>query len=176
MIEARRQSRFSGQQIRHDSELGSDQVGNISVNPLDLKKIFGLVAVAIVVAFTVSTSAAARDADADADAEYEEEYSAQEAAIREARASRDETLAFMPSLAMSWGSYNQSISGTTSQLLPDGMGGTQTTAFERVAGDSLITEYFQFTGRLHTPLKLDNLPTKPRLFLSGAFRSLWPLA
>jgi len=100
VIEARRQSRFSGQQIRHDSELGSDQVGNISVNPLDLKKIFGLVAVAIVVAFTVSTSAAARDADA----EYEEEYSAQEAAIREARASRDETLAFMPSLAMSWGS------------------------------------------------------------------------
>ena len=163
MREARRQSRFSGQQIRHDSELGSDQVGKISVNPLDLNKNFGLLAVAIVAAFTMSASAAARDTDA----EYEEEYSAQEAAIREARASRDETLAFMPSLAMSWGSYNQSISGTTSQLLPDGMGGTQTIAFERVAGDSLITEYFQFTGRLHTPLKLDNLPTKPRLFLSG---------
>lgn len=135
------------------------------MNPLDLNKTFGLLAVAIVAAFTMSTSAAARDTDADA--EYEEEYSAQEAAVREARASRDETLAFMPSLAMSWGSYNQSISGTTSQLLPDGMGGTETTAFERVAGDSLITEYFQFTGRLHTPLKLDNFPAKPRLFLSG---------
>ena len=163
MIEARRQSLLIGQQIKHDSELGSDRVGNISVNPLDLKKKIGRVAVAMVAAFTVSTSAAARDADA----EYEEDYSAQEAAIREARASRDETLAFIPSLAMSWGSYNQSISGATSQLLPDGTGGTRTAPFERATGDSLITEYFQFTGRLHTPLKLDDFPAKPRLFLSG---------
>jgi hypothetical protein len=39
-------------------------------------------------------------------------------------------------------------------------------SFPQGSGDSFISEFFQFEGKLYTPLQLD-VPTKPRLFLSG---------
>lgn len=67
-----------------------------------------------------------------------------------------ESLSWMPSLAVSWGAYSQSMDGTTisseSTITPS-------------TGDSLITTMFQFEGKLHTPLQLD-VPSRPRLFVT----------
>ncbi len=72
----------------------------------------------------------------------------------------DATVPWMPSFAFSFGSYNQKISGDTS---------TNTSAIPAGTGDSFISEFFEFTGRLHTPLELD-IPSKPRLFLSAGIQ------
>lgn len=70
----------------------------------------------------------------------------------------DEELLFMPTLSISFGSYNQSIDGDTR---------TTSSALPPATGDSLISEFFEFTGRLHTPLKLDDVWSKPQLFLTA---------
>ena len=68
-----------------------------------------------------------------------------------------EDAAWMPSFSISFGVHNQSISGDTTSTA---------SSFAREDGDSLITEFFQFGGKLHTPLEFD-IPTRPRLFLSA---------
>ncbi len=65
-------------------------------------------------------------------------------------------LEWMPSLAISWGAYSQSMDGTTT---------SSESTITPATGDSLITTMFQFEGKLHTPLQLD-VPSKPRLFLT----------
>ncbi len=64
---------------------------------------------------------------------------------------------WMPSIAIAVGVLNQQISGDTSADSGD---------FPREGGDSLISEFFDFEFKVHTPLMLD-IPTKPRIFLMG---------
>jgi hypothetical protein len=71
----------------------------------------------------------------------------------------DKGAGWMPSLAISWGAFSQSIDGETLSSEGDLEPGT---------GDSFITTLFQFEGKLHTPFQLD-IPSlgKPRLFVTA---------
>lgn len=62
---------------------------------------------------------------------------------------------WMPSFSISVGVHTQSMSGDTSSTNTD---------FPREDGDSFITEFFQFQGKLHTPIRFGS-PTWGRLFL-----------
>jgi hypothetical protein len=76
---------------------------------------------------------------------------------QEADGDGDAENAWLPSLALSFGIHNQGLDGdvtATTGTIPPGN------------GDSLISEYFQATTRLDTPLILD-VPTRPRIFLTG---------
>lgn len=78
----------------------------------------------------------------------------------EVEADVDETAAWMPSFGISVGVHNQSISGDTSATSGD---------FPREDGDSLITEFFQFQGKLHTPLAVGRNDWL-RVFLVAGFQ------
>jgi hypothetical protein len=91
---------------------------------------------------TLAAGAAAQSGDADM--------------LDEDRESEKEELEWMPSLAISWGAYSQSMDGTTT---------ASESSITPSTGDSLITTMFQFEGKLHTPFQLD-VPSKPRLFMT----------
>ena len=69
--------------------------------------------------------------------------------------------AWSPAASFSFGVINQSISGNAA---------TTEVAFPRAGGDSFISEYFQFEGKLYTPLQLSGFPTKPRVFLTAGLQ------
>ena len=79
-------------------------------------------------------------------------------AVAESDRDDDSEADWMPSLALSYGAYSQSISGNTT---------SSSSQIRGRPGDSLITQFFQFEGQVYTPLKLDDIVTKPRLFLSA---------
>jgi len=62
-----------------------------------------------------------------------------------------------PAGSFSFGVITQSISGDTTSDVVD---------FPSRTGDSYISEYFQFEGKLYTPLQLE-IPLKPRLYLTA---------
>jgi hypothetical protein len=92
--------------------------------------------------------------------ETEAETETAAARRRNSREERDRTAAWMPSFALSWGFFSQSIDGRTrsteTPIAPD-------------SGDSYLSTGFQFEGKLHTPLQLD-IPGKPRIFLAAGFQ------
>ncbi len=104
-----------------------------------------------------ATSSFAQDAEDAQDAEEAEGGEAVSESGAKSRRDRNEEVGWMPSLAISWGIYSQSIDGTTSST---------ESIFAPGTGDSLITTMFQFEGKVHTPFQLD-VASKPRLFLTA---------
>lgn len=82
----------------------------------------------------------------------------QESSDEEERRERMRDAAWMPSGGFSFGAYTQSISGQTA---------SSTATITPGSGDSFISEIVGFEGKLYTPLRLDDAPAKPRIFLSG---------
>ncbi len=67
---------------------------------------------------------------------------------------------WMPSIGFNFGFHTQSIDGTTS---------SSTATITPGNGDSYISQLVGFEGRLYTPLRFEDVPTKPRLFISSRF-------
>jgi len=82
----------------------------------------------------------------------------QETNEQEERRERLRDAAWMPSGGFSFGAYTQSISGNTA---------SSTATITPGSGDSYISEILGFEGKLYTPLRLEDAPAKPRIFLTG---------
>ena len=77
----------------------------------------------------------------------------------------DEDSAWMVSLGFHTGAYTQGIDGRTTST---------ESAFDPGTGDSFISTTVGFETQVHTPLRLDEIVTKPRVVLTGGFH--YPLA
>ena len=121
----------------------------------------GICVLAAIVTMGLLLEAAPISAQEDDDDEtYEEEAASTVRDADDRRYGDDGTAGWMPSMAISWGIYSQSINGRTfmDPEIPQG------------DGDSLISTMFQFNGKLHTPLQLKGVPLKPRVFLSAGYQ------